>query len=106
VALLTLAKDCKVIDATGRVVMPAFVDLETSMVHAHPTPRNFERLLRHYGSADREVFRDVLDEAGRSLSGLSTQSLRRRAETIARGMIRYGTATVESRAGYSLDETA
>lgn len=99
------ARQADVIDATGRVVMPAFTDLETSLVHAHPSPRNFERLLRNYGHPDPEVFRDVLDEGGRALANLSSQSLRRRALVVERGMIQYGTTTVESRPGYCLDET-
>jgi imidazolonepropionase len=104
VAALAGARNCEVIDATGRVIMPAFVDLETSLVHAHPSPRNLERLLKHYDSPDSEAFRDVLDEGARSLRALSAQTLRRRAETTAEGMVQYGTATVESRAGYDLDE--
>ncbi len=102
---LAAARHATVIDATGRVVMPAFVDLQTSLVHAHPPPQNFERLLEHYDDPDPEVFRDVLDEGARALSRLSSQTLRRRALSIARGMMHHGTATVESRSGYYLDET-
>jgi imidazolonepropionase len=104
VEALSVARGCEVIDATGRVVMPAFIDLETSLVHAHPSPRTFERLHRHYDNPDAEVFRDILDEGARSLAALSAQSLRRRAQQTARGMLQHGTATVESRAGYALDE--
>jgi imidazolonepropionase len=105
VEALAVARGCEEMDATGRVVMPAFIDLETSLVHAHPSPRNFERLLKHHDNPDPEVFRDVVDEGGRALAGLSAQSLRRRAEQTVRGMMRHGTTTVESRAGYRLDES-
>ena len=102
---LALARGAKVLDATGRVVMPAFVDLQTSLVHDHPSPQTFERLLQHYDDPDPTILQEVLDEGARALSNLSSHSLRRRALSTARGMMQHGTATAESRSGYSLEES-
>jgi imidazolonepropionase len=98
------ARNAQEIDATGRVVMPAFVDLETSLVHSHPPPRSIEKLHESYGKRDPEIYRDILDDGARGMTALSAQSLRRRALATAEGMLQHGTATVESRAGYLLDE--
>ena len=101
---LTGARDAEEIDATGRVVMPAFVDLETSLVHAHPSSESFKRLLTTRATDDATL-REVLAEGAKSLAGLSSHSLRRRCLRIMSEMARYGTGTVESRAGYVLEET-
>jgi imidazolonepropionase len=96
---LSAARGAEVIDATGRVVMPAFVDIETSLVHAHPSSDSLDRLL-----VSSEA-RDVLEDRAKALGGLSSSSLRRRSTRIMHRMARYGTGTVESRAGYALEES-
>lgn len=103
---LSIARKAHEIDATGRVVMPAFVDLETSLVHAHPAPRSLDRLLKHYDSSEAVVFRDVLDDGARGIDELSAQNLRRRAGMVAKGMLTHGTGTLETRSGYPLDPQA
>ena len=103
---LGIARNAREIDASGRVVMPAFVDLEAALVHAHPSPRSFEKLLENHGNPDPEVFRDVLAEGAKGLRGLSSQSLRPRTAVVCDGIARHGTGTVEARAGYPLDDTA
>jgi imidazolonepropionase len=94
------ARGADVIDATGRVVMPAFVDLETSLVHDHPSSDTLDRLLVNSGDP-----REILEDSAKALGGLSSNSLRRRTSRIIREMARHGTGTVESRAGYALGET-
>lgn len=96
---LSAARGADVIDATGGVVMPAFVDLETSLVHDHPSSDTLGRLL---GNSDP---REILEESAKALGRLSSNSLRRRSTRIIHEMALYGTGTVESRAGYALDET-
>ena len=108
---LAAARDADVIDATGRVVMPAFVDVETSLVHAHPSPETLNRLLSASGasvdpySLPPDAPRDALEDSAKLLAGLSSNTLRRRSAGIMRRMARYGTGTVESRAGYALGES-
>ncbi len=102
---LAAARDCEEIDATGRVILPAFVDLETTIAHAHLAPRNFERLFRNYGNPDPESFRDIVQEGGRGIAALSSKSLKHRANVITRRMLQHGTGTVETRAGYVLEES-
>ena len=102
---LARARNCDEIDATGRVVMPAFVDPLASLVQTRPSPRNYERLFRNYDNADAEAFREALQEGVRALNGISPKALRRRCAQAAAGMLRHGTGTVESRAPYCEGET-
>jgi imidazolonepropionase len=97
---LAAARGADVIDATGRVVMPAFVDIETSLVHDHPSSDTLDRLLDNSGHP-----RESLEVSAKALGGLSSNSLRRRSTRIVHQMARYGTGTVESRAGYALADS-
>jgi imidazolonepropionase len=97
---LAAARKAEVIDASGKVVMPAFVDCETSLVHARSSSDSLDRLLANSG-----VAHDVLIAQAKLLSGLSSHSLRRRSLRVLRNMAQYGTGTVETRAGYPLNES-
>ncbi len=99
------ARDCRELDATGKVVMPAFVDAAASLVQARPHPRSIARLSRLYNHADSEVFQEVLNEGAQACTSLSSQTLKHRANRTAAGMLQHGTGTVQSHAPYALDET-
>lgn len=102
---LAAARGAEEIDAIGRVVMPSFIDLETSLAHARTSPRNLDKLLDRYDSPEPDVFREVLADSARALTQLSAQSLNRRLKRVTRTMAQYGTGTTETRAGYDLDES-
>ena len=72
---LAVARNATVIDATGRVVMPAFVDSGVSMIHAHTAiERNDERLTGNVPQNPGMQRNDILD-AVRALSMVSKKGL-------------------------------
>jgi imidazolonepropionase len=102
---LGAARDCREIDATGKVVVPAFVDPVVSLVQTRPSPRHLDRLLQIYDTADPGVFQEILKESAHACAALSSQTLKLRVRRAASGMLRHGTGTVASRAPYAFDDT-
>lgn len=102
---LASARGASEIDATGRVVMPLFVDLEAALVHARPAARTFETLSNNHGDNGDGCLRAALEEGAKSLTELSSRNLRQRAEILTRNLLRQGTGTIEARAGYPVGET-
>lgn len=101
---LAAARNAQVIDATGRVVMPAFVDSGVSLVFAHSgTERNAERLHSGLPQSPKSQREDIL-EAVRALKLLSKKRLVMRASQLAASFARHGTGTAGVVSGYGLDE--
>lgn len=102
---LAAARQAQVIDATGHVVMPAFIDSGVSLVFAHSgTEKNDQRLrtgLPQTAASQRE---DILD-AVRALKLIAKKRLIMRASFLAASMARVGTATAGVVSGYGLDGT-
>jgi imidazolonepropionase len=102
---LAAARNAKVIDATGRVVMPAFVDSGMSLVFSHHAEeKNDERLragLPHTSASQRA---DILD-AVRALKLVSKKRLILPATSICDGLPRLGTGTAAAISGFGLHET-
>lgn len=82
------------IDATGRVVMPGFVDCHARLLGSVPEPGDVEG--RFEGVSEIET-------GGRGLRNISGKRLESRARQYVDGMIRHGTTTLEAEAGYGLD---
>jgi imidazolonepropionase len=102
---LKAARDAEVLDATGRVVMPAFVDSGVNLVFSHSAAeRNEERL--HAGmprsACDQ---RDDILHAVRALRLISSQRLGMRAEALLAAMARHGTGSLGVVSGFGLDYT-
>lgn len=72
------ARGAREIDASGRVVMPAFVDSQTSIIPLDPI------------SSERT------DESFRHLEGVSSRRLINSAERITHGMARHGTGSIQA----------
>jgi imidazolonepropionase len=102
---LAAARNATVIDATGRVVMPAFVDSGVSLIHAHHSvERNDERLRNGLPQTSCSQREDIL-EAARALKLVSKKGLILRASHLAESLARHGTGTAGTVSGYGIDET-
>jgi len=93
------------LDASGKVVMPGFVDPHTHLVFAGS--REFELEMKIKGKSYLEImqegggiFRTVRDTRAASPEELYAQSARR-----LESMIAHGTTTLEAKSGYGLDKS-
>ncbi|QOY84938.1 imidazolonepropionase [Paludibaculum fermentans] len=101
---LAAARDAQELDATGRVVMPGFVDSHTHLIHGPARLNDYEaRILgRTYaqiaaaGGGIRQTMRAVRASSAKRLAS----DAKARIATIAC----YGTTTIEAKSGYGLDE--
>jgi imidazolonepropionase len=83
---LAAARDAIEINATGRVVMPGFVDCHTHLIFPSTSA----------GAGDDESF-------VRAVRTVTCQRLQSRAQTHMEAMARHGTTTVEGKTGCGLD---
>jgi imidazolonepropionase len=97
------ARDATVIDAAGKVVVPAFVDSHTHLVFAAPRLTDFEMRI---GGAKYE---EIAAAGGGIASSVRTTRAATREELTARAIyyaqqaLSHGTATLEVKSGYGLD---
>jgi imidazolonepropionase len=92
---LARVKRAQEIDATGRVVMPGFVDCHARLVGGVASLDEYQACLA--GAAPESRF---------SIPGLRNASAKRleaRARQHVNAMIRHGTTTLEAKSGYGLD---
>ena len=80
------------IDASGRVVMPAFVDCHACLI---PAPA-------YRGDGPAETYRYA---AARQIQALPARRLEAQADDLLKTMARHGTATVGALSGYGFDAT-
>lgn len=94
----------EVIDASGRVVSPAFVDAHTHLIFGGS--REHEMSLKRQGKS----YLEILESGGGILSTvkstreISEEDLFKKAEHDLLTMIKHGVLTVESKSGYGLDK--
>jgi len=91
---LTSARKAQVIDATGKVVVPGFIDCNTQAMSGSP------RLNTYGGDSSLPDDRAAL----KTVRGFSAQRLELETKRHLRNSIRHGTTTVCSLTGYGLDE--
>jgi imidazolonepropionase len=102
---LAAARGAMEIDATGKVVMPGFVDSHTHLVSGAWRLADYEMRI---AGAD---YQQIAQAGGGVLASLRAvretpgRSLQRRARGWLGEMIRTGTTTIEAKSGYGLDET-
>ena len=95
--------ETRLIDATGRVVLPGLVECHTHLVFGGNRASEFERKLRG------ESYLDILAGGGGILSTVRATRAASEAELLANalhhlaGFRRYGVTTVEAKSGYGLD---
>ncbi len=98
-----LGPKTRLVDATGRVVMPGLVECHTHLVFGGNRADEFERKLRG------ESYLDILAGGGGILSTVRATRAASEAELLANalhhldGFRRYGVTTVEAKSGYGLD---
>ncbi|HZT39423.1 MAG TPA: amidohydrolase family protein [Bryobacteraceae bacterium] len=85
---LALARNAREIVAAGRVVMPAFVDSHTHLISGPP-----------------QVHGADPDLAVRAVRDSSTRRLKEDAEKLLRAFAAHGSATVEAKSGYGVNES-
>ncbi len=96
----------RAIDASGRVVMPGFVDSNTHLICGSPRMTDYE--MRIAGASDAEI-----DAAGgglrwtvRAVRAAQASRLFLDAKKTLRQFYRHGTTTLEAKSGYGLDESS
>jgi imidazolonepropionase len=97
---LAAARNATEIDATGRVVMPAFIDGMARIAFAHSPVPSDEELL----SGGGRRIPPVTSEAARALSAIPRPRLEARCRSVLEDMVRHGTGTVEAETGSGLDD--
>jgi len=97
------ARKAKQVDATGKVVMPAFVDSHTHLVFAASRLRDYEMRIAGAG------YEQIAKAGGGIVSSVRAVRQAPRDELLARTIffaqqaLSYGTATLEVKSGYGLD---
>lgn len=106
VEMLAAARDAEELDASGRVVMPGFVDVQTHPLAPPPPLDDYEtRCLLGRFPAPGERAHFVL-EAARSMRGYSAQRLELEGKRQLRTMWRYGTTSLGATSGAGLDDVS
>jgi imidazolonepropionase len=90
---LAVARGAIEIDATGKVVMPGFVDSHTHLMFPPPHSGDEEGMLNVEGAA-------------RSLASVTAQRLAGRGRAYLQAMARHGTTTLEAKTGCGPNESA
>lgn len=94
----------EVVDASGKIVIPGFVDPHTHLVYAGS--REDELQMKIKGKS----YMEILEEGGgilstvRSTRSASKDKLKEQAVKRLNGMLKNGTTTVEAKSGYGLDK--
>lgn len=93
----------EIIDCSGKIVLPGFVDSHTHMVFAGNRSDEFARRLRGVS------YQEIAAEGGgilktmRSVRESSVEELAATASHLVRSAMQYGTTAVEIKSGYGLD---
>jgi imidazolonepropionase len=101
---LAIARQAEEIDATGRVVMPGFVDSHTHLVSGPPRLLDYE--MRIAGATREDITRagGGILALSRAIGELSAHTLAAQALHSIEEAVRHGTTTLETKSGFGLTE--
>ena len=94
-----------VIDASGRVVMPGFVDSNTHLICGPPRMTDYEMRIAGANDAEIEGAGGGIRWTVRSVRATPARRLFLEAQKTLRQFYRHGTTTLEAKSGYGLDES-
>lgn len=101
---LSAARGAEEIDATGKVVLPGFVDSHTHLVHAAPRLLDYEMRIAGAGAEAITAAGGGVPASVRALRETSGPRLRAEALRMLRASLAGGTTTLEVKSGYGADE--
>ncbi len=97
---LALARGAEEIDASGKVVMPGFVDSHTHLIYGAPWLDDYESRIEGANALEAMTgWRDGMH----AIRTMSVRCLEARTRTLLENMARHGTTTVEAKTGFGLD---
>lgn len=101
---LAMARQAKEIDATGRVVMPGFIDSHTHLVSGPARIQDFQMQIS--GATPEEIAQagGGTRAVARTISELSPRALEAQARNAIEDAIRHGTTTLEAKSGFGLTD--
>jgi imidazolonepropionase len=99
---LAASRDAHEINASGRVVLPGFVDSHTHLVSGPARLTDYEMSLA--GASQEEITQagGGFPAISKSMQGVSSRTLEGQALKMAQDCIRHGTTTIEAKSGYGV----
>jgi imidazolonepropionase len=101
---LPAARDACEVKATGRVVMPGFVDSHTHLIFGRPRLTDYEMRLAGASYGEIAAAGGGILSSVQAVRRMSAAQLRVQARAHIEAMALHGTTTLEAKSGYALDE--